>query len=141
MPQFGASSLQQLATIDGRLQAILNEVIKSIDFKILEGHRGQVAQDKAFAEGASKLRFPHGNHNAMPSRAVDIAPWYVGTKDNIIWKDVPAFGRLMGFIQRVAEEQGVRLRFGMDWDGDFRTASIDPDEKFLDAPHVELVDP
>jgi peptidoglycan L-alanyl-D-glutamate endopeptidase CwlK len=139
MPQFSAISKSNLSTCDQRLQDILNEAIKHIDFIIITGHRGQADQDKAYAEGRSKLKWPNGNHNAYPSRAVDIAPYVPDVK--IDWRDVPAFGRLMGYIERIAVEKGIKLRFGMDWDSDRRTVGFDPDEKFLDAPHIELAEP
>jgi peptidoglycan L-alanyl-D-glutamate endopeptidase CwlK len=139
MPQLSTASKDRLATCDQRLQAILNEAIGVVDFIVLEGHRDQAAQDKAFAEGKSKLRWPNGKHNSSPSRAVDIAPFLPEVK--IDWSDLVAFGRLMGVVQAIAHRNGVRLRFGLDWDGDFRTVGRDPGEKFLDAPHVELLDP
>lgn len=135
MPVFSKTSRERLSTCDPRLQEILTEAIKTIDFIVIEGHRGQEAQDRAFKDGKSKLRWPHGKHNQHPSKAVDIAPYFVELK-NLDWKDSYAFGRLMGFIQRIALEKGVRLRFGLDWDGDFRSR----DESFVDAPHIELVD-
>lgn len=135
MPTLSEKSKIRLASCDARLQRILTEVIKHIDFTVLEGHRGEAAQNEAVRNGTSKLLWPKGKHNTNPSRAVDIAPYLPEVR--IDWKDLPAFGRLMGYIQRVAHEQGVRLRFGIDWDGDFRTR----DESFLDAPHIELVDP
>lgn len=138
MPQFSAASKERLATCDIRLQIILSEVIKRIDFTIITGHRNQADQEKAFAEGKTQKHWPHGNHNAIPSRAVDIWPWTPQGK--IDWKDVTAAGRLMGYIQRVAEERNIKLRFGLDWDMDFRTVDRDPDEAFLDAPHIELLD-
>lgn len=140
MPAFGANSRTRLATCDQRLQDILNEAIKIVDFTVLKGHRGQVEQDEAFRTGKSKLRWPNGNHNAYPSRAVDIAPWLPGYP-NIDWDDLIAFGRLMGVVQAIAHQKGVRLRFGLDWDGDFRSVNRDANETFLDAPHVELLDP
>lgn len=138
MPGFSTASKQRLATCDPRLQEVLEEAIKYIDFVVIEGHRGQVDQDKAFAGGKSKLKWPHGKHNSLPSRAVDIWP-YTPT-GGINWKDVVAAGRLMGYIQRIADEKGIKLRFGLDWDGDFRTAGpTDPGESFLDAPHIEVL--
>lgn len=139
MPTFSEQSQKRLATCDPRLQSILNEVIKHVDFTILEGHRDREAQERAVAEGKSRLHWPHGNHNAFPSRAVDIAPFLPEVR--IDWKDVVAFGRLMGFVQLIGIQQGVRLRFGLDWDGDFRTVDQDPNESLMDAPHIELVDP
>lgn len=122
-----------METCDLRLRSILNEAIKYVDFVVLEGHRNKEAQEAAFKAGTTKLHWPHGNHNTLPSRAVDIAPYFV-EPPSIDWKDVPAFARLMGYIQRIADEKNIKLRFGLDWDGDFRTR----DESFLDAPHIEL---
>jgi peptidoglycan L-alanyl-D-glutamate endopeptidase CwlK len=138
MPTFSATSKQRLETCDPRLQELLNEAIKHIDIVVLEGHRGEAAQNEAFRKGASKKRWPDGNHNSIPSKAVDIAPYFPEIK--IDWSDLIAFGRLMGFIQCLAIQRGIKLRFGLDWDGDFRSVNRDPDEGFLDAPHMELVD-
>lgn len=141
MPEFSDSSLKQLATVDQRLQDILIEAIKKVDFIVLEGHRDQAAQEAAVAAGNSKLHWPLGKHNAMPSNAVDIAPYVEilnpnGTVGHIDWKDLPSFARLMGYIERIADEKGIKLRFGLDWNGNWRTM----DEKFIDAPHVELAE-
>jgi peptidoglycan L-alanyl-D-glutamate endopeptidase CwlK len=139
MPRLSESSKAKLATCDPRLQEILNEAILYVDFVVLQGHRGEAEQNEAYRTGKSKLKWPHGNHNSMPSRAVDIAPWLPGVK--IDWTDLIAFGRLMGIVQALGARKGIKLRFGVDWDGDFRSVGPDPDESFLDAPHVELVDP
>lgn len=138
MPTFSEASRQKLATCDPRLQEILNEAILYVDFAILEGHRGREAQDEAFRTGKSKLQWPNGNHNSLPSKAVDIAPLSTQVGDRLNWQDVIAFGRLMGYVDCVAKRHGVKLRFGLDWDGDFRSVGADPNERFLDAPHVEL---
>ena len=139
MPEFSEISKQRLSTCDQRLQDIFNEAIKFVDFIVIVGHRGQADQEAAFAAGKSQKHWPDGNHNASPSRAVDIAPYVPDVQ--IDWHDVPAFGRLMGYIERIADEKGIKLRFGIDWNGDWRTVGFDPKEHFLDAPHVELIDP
>lgn len=138
MPRFSQSSKDKLATCDPRLQDIANEAIEIIDFKVDCGHRGQVDQDAAFAAGKSKKRWPNGNHNAIPSRAMDLLPL---ANRKLDWDDLILFGRLMGIIQAIAYRRGIRLRFGCDWDGDMRSVYKDPDEAFQDCPHVELVDP
>lgn len=140
MPAFSEVSKQRLATCDTRLQDVLNEAIKWVDFVVLEGHRDRDAQNKAVAEGKSTKPWPTGNHNSLPSRAVDIAPYFSDAK-GMDWNDVVAFGRLMGIVDLIARQRGVKLRFGLDWDGDWHTVGKDPNEHFLDAPHVELVDP
>lgn len=139
MPQFSEVSKQKLATCDSRLQLVLNEAIKYVDFTVLEGHRNRDAQNQAVLEGKSQKLWPSGKHNDSPSRAVDIAPWLPEVK--IDWKDIVAFGRLMGVVQLIGMQHGIKLRFGLDWDGDWRTVDQDPTESFMDAPHVELVNP
>lgn len=138
MPTFSQISRERLLTCDPRLQILLYEAIEHIDFVVLEGHRGEAAQNEAVRKGTSKKPWPTGNHNSIPSRAVDIAPYLPEVK--VDWKDLIAFGRLMGFIHALAAKRGIKLRFGLDWDGDFRSVDRDPDEDFLDAPHIELVD-
>jgi peptidoglycan L-alanyl-D-glutamate endopeptidase CwlK len=135
MANFSQRSLNQLMSCCQELQDICFEAIKKIDFVVIEGHRGQEAQEQAFATGKSQVHWPKGKHNKEPSDAIDIAPYFTEVTGHIDWKDMAAFGRLMGYIQRIAEEKGIRLRFGLDWDGDFRTM----DENFVDAPHIEVI--
>lgn len=129
MPRFSRRSIDALRTCHPDLQRVMHEAIKHIDIIILEGHRGREAQDKAYAEGFSKVRYPHGAHNSLPSRAVDIAPY------PIAWNDVERFVYFAGFILGVASQLGVKLRWGGDWDGDTQVR----DEKFRDYGHLELV--
>lgn len=130
MPRFSNRSKEALVTCDRRLQELLNEAIKHIDFSVLEGHRGREAQDKAFREGFSKVRYPHGKHNSLPSRAVDIAPY------PIAWGDTERFVLFAGFIQGIASQLGIRIRWGGDWDRDTQVK----DERFRDLGHFELID-
>jgi hypothetical protein len=141
MAAFGTASIQKLNTCDSRLIMLANEAILVQDHTVLVGHRGQEDQEKAFAEGKTKLHWPDGKHNALPSRAIDVAPVYYQAGMQIDWNDVVAFGRIAGIYQACAYRHGIRLRFGLDWDGDFRSVGRDPGENFLDAPHIELVDP
>lgn len=142
MPSFSKASRQRLETCDLRLQFVLTDAILIVDFSVIEGHRPKELQDKAVREGKSQKPWPTGNHNRLPSRAVDITPVYFDAgKMQIDWSDLIAFGRVMGVIQACAFRRNVRLRFGLDWDGDFRSVNRDPSESFLDAPHIELVDP
>lgn len=138
MPKFSKASKDKLATCDERLIFVLEEAIQIVDFTVLEGHRGKKAQDEAFRTGKSQKPWPTGNHNKIPSTAVDIVPYLPEVKYD--WQDLIAFGRLMGVVQAIAHRHGIKLRFGLDWDGDFRSVDRDPDEDFLDAPHVEVID-
>lgn len=135
MPEFGAESLKQLATLHPKLQEVLNEAVKYFDFAIIEGHRGEDAQNKAYATGKSKLPWPKGNHNKTPSTAVDIAPYPID------WSDRPdsirRFCYLAGFILAIARQLNIPLRWGGDWnhDDDLRNEGT-----FRDWPHFELLD-
>ena len=121
----------QLATCHPKLQKVLNEAIKYVDFTVVEGHRGKEAQNLAFKNGLSKLQWPKGNHNATPSRAADIAPWPVDWKEGE--KPHLRFAFMMGAVFVCAKDLGIRVRFGMDWNSNFIV-----DESFVDLPHVEL---
>ncbi len=48
MPQFGRRSKEQLSSCHPDLQKLFNEVIKHYDCTILEGHRSNEDQLKAF---------------------------------------------------------------------------------------------
>ncbi len=132
MPKFGAESLKQRATCHPRLQLVLDAAIKDFDFAIIEGHRGEKAQNIAYAKKLSQLPWPKGNHNSFPSRAADIAPYPVDWKEGE--KPHLRFAFMMGVVWAHAQRLGVKVRFGMDWN-----RNLDPrDEHFLDLPHVEL---
>lgn len=130
MPSFGKASLERYATLDPRLQEILDEVIKYKDFTIVCGHRGQVDQDKAVADGLSKTKWPNSKHNSLPSRAVDVAPYPID------WHDTVAFSRLIGALELAAAQKGIKVRWGGDFDSDGKTYK---DDDFVDLPHLELV--
>lgn len=132
MAKFSIESELQLETCDSRLQRLMREAIKYVDFKIVEGHRGKAAQEAAFAKGASKLHWPYGNHNATPSRAVDFAPFPVDWSDKTT--ALSRFAFVSGVIYTCSIQLGIKIRFGWDWN-----RNLDPrDESFLDWPHVEL---
>lgn len=133
MPKFSQASLDQLSTCDPRIQAVLDAVIGLFDFTVLEGHRGEAAQNRAYARGLSQVRWPNGRHNSIPSKAVDIAPYPID------WSSTEAarqrFCYLAGFVMSEAARQGVSLRWGGDWDGDRDTR----DEHFRDLGHFEIL--
>ena len=129
MPKFGRKSRERLATCDKRLQDVFNEVIKEVDCSILEGHRDERRQDKLYEEKKTKVRYPMGRHNSKPSRAVDVVPYPVD------WKDRERFHLFAGFVIGVAHRMGITLRWGGDWNMNFKVS----DNNFDDFPHFELV--
>jgi peptidoglycan L-alanyl-D-glutamate endopeptidase CwlK len=130
MPTFSAVSKERLGTCDERLQRVFYEVIKYFDCTIIEGHRGEADQNRYNDQGKSKLRWPHGEHNSLPSRAVDAMPFPIN------WKDINRICYFAGFVMATALNMGIKLRWGKDWDGDTDLN----DQTFNDGPHFELVD-
>ena len=130
MPEFGRKSRERLATCDKKLQDVFNEVIKEVDCSVLEGHRDERRQDKLYEEGKTKVRYPMGRHNSKPSRAVDVVPYPID------WKDRERFHLFSGFVLGMARGMGITLRWGGDWNMNFKV----DDNKFDDFPHFELID-
>ena len=128
MPKFSKRSSSRLETCDKRLQDIFKEVVKEFDCTVIEGHRGKEKQNKAFDEGKSKLRYPNGNHNKIPSTAVDVAPYPID------WSDRDRFHYFAGYVIGIAKMMGHKLRWGGDWDMDTKTK----DNRFDDLPHFEI---
>ncbi len=129
MPQFSKSSLEKLATCHPDLQRLFNEVIKHYDCTILEGHRSDEDQLKAFNAGKSKIK-SGSKHNHSPSLAVDAGP------SPIDWINKVKFYHFIGFVKATAIQLGIRIRCGGDWDGDNDLK----DQTFFDLPHFELIE-
>ena len=85
-------------------------------------------QDKYYKEGKSKLKFPHGKHNANPSNAVDVVPYPVD------WEDTDRMYYFAGFVKGVAAVMGITIRWGGDWNDNTEVK----DTNFKDLPHFEL---
>lgn len=142
MPKFSEESLRNLETVNPRLRAVFEEVIKTRDCKVLCGKRGKIAQDAAFTAGRSKTPYPLSKHNTEPfSDAIDVVPYPIvwpslGQKPEELAKNMGRFYLFIGYVLRVAEEMGVHIRCGADWDGDGEIK----DQNWDDLPHFELID-
>ncbi|MCQ2410617.1 MAG: hypothetical protein MJ053_03780, partial [Elusimicrobiaceae bacterium] len=89
MPTFSRASQLKLASCHADLQTVCRELIKQYDFTVLEGYRDEQTQNKAFAQGTSRLCYPHSAHNKQPSLAVDIAPYPLD------WDDIGRFREML----------------------------------------------
>lgn len=154
MYRFSRISQQRLDTLDPKLQDILNEAIKHIDFSIMQGYRSKEEQNRLYPK-FTKLRYPHSKHNRRPSLAVDICPFirpfgaitgHPSQIEGLMIKTgrrkrevedfvVKSYARLMGNIERIAFEKDIKIRLGMDWTMDFNML----DQNFHDLAHIELV--
>jgi len=128
MPKFGTRSKSALHSCDKRLVEVFNEVIKTVDCSVLEGHRNKTKQNKFYDEGKSKVKYPFGRHNKQPSLACDVVPYPID------WNDRERFHLFAGFVLGVASQMGIILRWGGDWNQNW---FVD-DNKFDDFPHFEL---
>lgn len=136
MPKFSQSSFSKLSTCHPDLQALMYDVIKYFDCTVLEGYRNESDQEKAFAAGNTKLHWPHGKHNRLPSMAIDVAPYPIDWNNSkrMYW----FAGYVMGTAQKLKDEGKMThsVRFGGDWDSDKDIT----DQKFNDLVHFELVE-
>ena len=128
MPKFSKKSLSKLETCDKRLQDLFLTVVKKFDCTILEGYRSKDRQNKLFDEGKSKLKYPKGKHNSLPSKAVDVAPYPID------WNDRERFTYFAGYVIGIAYQMGLKIRWGGDWDMDTQVK----DNNFDDLPHFEI---
>ena len=130
MPRFGKRSKERLSSCHPKLKKVFNEVIKTVDCSVLEGHRDKARQNKLYKEGKTKVKYPDGRHNRTPSNAVDCVPYPVD------WSDRERFTLFAGFVLGIAKSMGINLRWGGDWNQNWDVN----DNKFDDFPHFELKD-
>lgn len=138
MPKYSTISKSRLVTCHQDLQTLFNEVIKYYDCTIVYGHRGEIAQNQAYAEGKSQLKWPNSKHNKWPSLAVDAAPY---ERTAIDWGKLQSSnfaGFVLGIAAMLFAEGKIthRIRSGADWDMD---NDVD-DTTFWDACHFEIVE-
>lgn len=133
MHQWGIRSRAERATSDERLNEIGDIILEIKDHSVIKGHRNQWDQDHAFSMGASKLEWPDGNHNALPSKAQDVRtfPWPEKLSDQ---REEQLY--LLGLYRGVGCVLGYKIRTGADWDRDGEIA----DNGFDDFFHVEIED-
>jgi hypothetical protein len=128
MYKFSQRSLDNLKNVDERLVRICNELIKRVDFTVIEGFRSLERQKEMYDKGFSKIDgiSKKGKHNYSPSLAIDIIPYkkghnpFDGSKESDIM-----FNNLAKEFKQVAKELGINITWGGDW-------------KMRDYPHFQL---
>jgi peptidoglycan L-alanyl-D-glutamate endopeptidase CwlK len=129
MATFSKSSLEKRDTLHPKLQKIVDEAIKHVDFTILEGVRTAERQKELVEQGKSKtLNSKHLPDANGKSRAVDLSPFPID------WANTNRFYLFAGFIRGIANSLGIKIRLGADWDGDMNPRN----QTFHDLPHFEL---
>lgn len=136
MNNFSEISKERLRTCHRDLQTLFAHVIQDYDCSVICGTRGEEAQNKAFAEGNSKLQYPDSKHNSFPSLAADVVP-----HEKIIDWGKTQSAHFAGYVKGKADQLFTigtishRIRCGVDWDSD---NDID-DTTFWDAAHFEII--
>ena len=132
MYKFGETSIRRLCTVTKNLDSVCRRALSYgvMDATVIEGSRGAAEQDRYFAIGKSRVKWPNGKHNRLPSKAVDIAPYVNGAvswnKNHcLVWA---------GLMLAAAAELGVTLRWGGNWDMDGEPIT---DQEFQDLVHFE----
>ena len=137
MPKFSQESFSKLTTCHPDLQALCYEVIKYYDCTVLQGYRNEVDQEKAFAEGNTKLHYPHGKHNHQPSMAVDLTPYPIDFNNEklALWFG----GYVLGLAQKLKDEGKMThsVRWGGSWNG---LGDLNTPHMLNDLVHFELVE-
>lgn len=122
MPIFSQHSLTELATSEPKLQRLAWLTIQYVDFRVLEGHRGQERQEELFKAGTTLVHWPDSEHNAKPSRALDFVPYPTD------WNDIDAFRRVGECFKAAAILLGIQIVWGGEW------------TSFKDWGHIELAE-
>jgi peptidoglycan L-alanyl-D-glutamate endopeptidase CwlK len=76
------------------------------------------------------------NHNYIPSRAVDVAPYPIN------WGDTNRIYLFAGYVLATARkllESGAMTK-AIRWGGDWNQNTLVNDETFLDLVHFEVID-
>lgn len=136
MPKFSQESFSRLSTCHEDLQALFYEVIKYYDCSILCGYRNEIDQEKAFAEGHTKLHYPHGMHNRQPSMAVDVTPYPID-----LINDKKAYW-FAGFVIATAQQlkNAGKMTHGIRWGGAWNgIENFNNPHMLNDLVHFELV--
>lgn len=132
-------SISNLRGVHPDLVAVVHRAIEITeqDFMVIEGVRTQERQDKLWAQGRTKPgsivtwtkdASSHGIGKDGYGHAVDICPFPVD------WNDISKFDAIYVAMMAAAQELGVRLRYGGDWDMDGKLR----ERGETDSPHFEL---
>jgi len=133
MRTWSAKSLAVRATLDPRLEQLVDALLLRMDVSLICGHRTEREQAEAYGSKHSKLKWPKSKHNSYPSLAVDIQPYpYPATENDLR----AALGYMAGLCWVLSEAQGFKIRWGGDWN---RNGDV-TDNGFDDLFHLEIYD-
>lgn len=124
--KFSQRSETNLKGVNPDLVRVIRRALEltTVDFIVIEGLRTQARQKELVATGKSQTM----NSRHLTGNAVDIIPV------NTTW-NIEEFKPLLKAVKQAADEQGLKLRFGINWKND---PSLPIETRFIDAPHIEI---
>ena len=122
MFHFSTKSKNILNSVNPKLQKLFNEVIKYYDISIISGFRTVEEQQELFKQNRSKCDGINKISKHQTRNAVDIVPYPIN------WEDINKFHEVAGCIKTIANQQGLKIIWGVDW------------KSFKDFPHWEIED-
>ncbi|WP_461522182.1 M15 family metallopeptidase domain-containing protein [Porticoccus sp.] len=135
---FGKRSADNLAGCDSRLQRVAARALSFgvMDFSVICGRRSIEEQKRLYSMRMTQIDgiTRKSKHMYTPSLAMDLMPYPAEVNGINVWDDHQRFHVLAGLIYAAAHLEGVKIRWGGDWDGDGNNA----DSSFLDLPHFEV---
>ena len=140
MYKFGKRSLDNLAGVNPKLIDVVHAVmeLQIMDFSVVEGLRTKERQKELFdARKSRTMNSKHLKQSDGYGHAVDLYPYPIDMRrvNTGNAKEIIRFGVLAGLMLKCAQESGVNVRWGGDWDKDGETL----DHSFFDAPHFEII--
>ena len=103
-----------------------------LDFSLDCAFRNRPEQNRFYDLGRSKVQWPDGKHNTLPAQAMDLIPYVAGKSS---WNKLHCC-ILAGLVLAAAKEEGVKLRWGGNWDMDDEPIT---DQDFQDLAHFEEI--
>lgn len=156
MSKYSNASIERLNSARSDLKRVFAFLITYFDHSILCGYRDKKDQNKAFKSKFSKLKYPQSKHNKIPSEGIDALPWD-GEEKKVHWitkndlvkmvkensrdeflgtlEDLLQIYMFAGMVKAAGWKDGVDVRWGGDWDGDFKLL----DQSFDDLAHYEVI--
>jgi hypothetical protein len=126
---FVAGNISKEASPTDAMSVALHEIGEHAG---LEAFLGAGKYDALLGQISQAMR---GNLNNELGRAVKQARETALPNQKGDAREIVRFGLIAGLMHRAAQEEGVKIRWGADWNGNGQTL----DHSFFDAPHFELV--
>lgn len=112
------------------LVLLVDDLLYYMDVSLTTGHRNKQDQNDLYPV-FTKVRWPNGKHNRLPSKAVDMQPYPYPKSENSLRA---ALGYMAGLSTLIAERHGFKIRWGGDWN---RNGDV-TDQEFNDLFHIEV---